>query len=140
MALFALLLNYPWEFLQVPLYAAMPELPHWQAVKQCSAAALGDAIIAVAAYAAAGAASRSRHWLLRPPALAWAVYLGTGLAVTVAVEWLATEVLGRWRYGPAMPTLPGFGTGIAPLLQWLVLPPLVVLLARGQIRGRRSTV
>lgn len=28
-ALFAFLLNLPWEFLQVPLYVGMPTMPHW---------------------------------------------------------------------------------------------------------------
>ena len=30
-ALFAFLLNYPWEFLQVPLFRDMPTAPHWEA-------------------------------------------------------------------------------------------------------------
>ena len=34
-AIFALLLNLPWEFLQVPLYEGMSEAPHWNAVKSC---------------------------------------------------------------------------------------------------------
>ncbi|WP_205527550.1 hypothetical protein [Halomonas sp. JS92-SW72] len=34
-----------------------------------------------------------------------------------------------------MPTLPLLGTGLAPLLQWLLLPPLIVWLARRQLLG-----
>ena len=34
--LFALLLNYPWEFIQAPLFAGMAEAAHWEAVKVCS--------------------------------------------------------------------------------------------------------
>jgi hypothetical protein len=36
-----------------------------------------------------------------------------------------------------MPTVPLLGTGLAPFLQWLVLPPLVVgIVARQLGRGR----
>jgi hypothetical protein len=135
--LFSLLLHYPWEFLQVPFYEGMRELPHWEGVVMCSLAAAGDAVIALVAFWAAAAASRSRRWLMRPRPAAWLTYLGAGLALTVALEWLATEATGRWRYAAEMPTAPGLGTGLVPLLQWLILPSLVVLLARGQLRGQR---
>lgn len=135
-ALFALLLNYPWEFLQVPLFAEMPDLPHWQAVRLCSRAAVGDVGIPLVAFWAAAAVQRSRHWLMRPSAGSWVAYLGTGIAATIVLEGLAMR-LGRWQYAAAMPVLPGPGTGLAPLLQWLTLPPLVVFLARGQLRGQQ---
>jgi len=40
---FAFLLNYPWEFLQTPLYEGMAGAPHWEAVKRCSVARDGTA-------------------------------------------------------------------------------------------------
>ena len=40
---------------------------------------------------------------------------------------------GRWEYAEAMPRLPLLGTGLAPLLQWLLIPPLVIWLVRRQI-------
>lgn len=49
-ALFAFLLNLPWELWQVPLFEHMPLAPHWEAVKTCSRAAAGDAVIALVAY------------------------------------------------------------------------------------------
>ncbi len=30
--LFAFLLNFPWEFLQVPFFAEMPAMVHWDAI------------------------------------------------------------------------------------------------------------
>lgn len=45
--LFAFLLNLPWELWQVPLFDHMPLAPHWEAVKTCSRAAVGDAVIAL---------------------------------------------------------------------------------------------
>jgi hypothetical protein len=48
--LFAFLLNYPWEFLQVPFYEGMQEARHWDAVLFCSRATVGDGVIAVLAF------------------------------------------------------------------------------------------
>jgi hypothetical protein len=41
-SLFAFLLHYSWEFLQVPFFADMATAPHWGAVKFCTRATLGD--------------------------------------------------------------------------------------------------
>jgi hypothetical protein len=55
-----------------------------------------------------------------------------GVAYTVYSEWLNTVVRGEWAYTGAMPTIPPYGTGLAPLLQWAVVPILAVLYARGR--------
>jgi hypothetical protein len=131
---FAFLVNYPWEFLQAPWYQAMPDMRHWEAVKFCSWAAVGDGLLAVLAFWAV-ALFRSRGWLRRPTPGTTAGFTGIGLALTIAVEWLATDVWARWSYVPEMPTVPLLGTGLAPFLQWLVLPPLVVGIVSRQLGG-----
>lgn len=131
---FGFLLHYPWEFLQVPFFEGVPSMPHWEAVVFCSGAAAGDAVIGLVAYWLASATARDRRWYFHPAKSSWAVYLGAGLAITIVMEWLATEVLARWTYAESMPTLPGIGTGLTPLLQWSLLPPLILWLARGQSR------
>ncbi|MBW3629637.1 MAG: hypothetical protein KY464_10090 [Gemmatimonadetes bacterium] len=55
--------------------------------------------------------------------------------VTVLAEWIATRVLDLWQYSEAMPTLPLLDTGITPLLQRILLPPLVLRLVRRQLTG-----
>lgn len=135
---FGFLVHYPWELLQTPLFGHLAQAPHWQGVKFCSAAALGDAVLTVVAYWCA-AALDGRDWIRRLPRRAIAVYLLAGVVATVALEWLNTSVLDRWEYGAAMPTLPLLGTGLSPLLQWIVLPPLVLGIVHRQIQGGRST-
>jgi hypothetical protein len=46
------------------------------------------------------------------------------LSYTVFSEWLNTEVRESWAYREAMPRLPVLGTGLSPLLQWIVVPVL----------------
>lgn len=132
---FAFLVNYPWEFLQVPLFVGLAEAPHWQAVKFCSAAALGDAVLTLALFWLVAAVERDRRWIRRPPLRAVALFVGAGLGATVVLEWLATGPLDRWHYAPSMPTVPLFGTGLSPVVQWLVLPLVVLGIVRRQLAG-----
>jgi len=65
--------------------------------------------------------------------------VATGLVVTAALEMCNVYVLHRWAYGVEMPRV--FGVGITPLLQWLLLPPATLWLARrhlGWTPGRLS--
>ena len=41
-AMFSFLLHFVWEFLQVPTYAGMAEMAHWQGIKLCTSATIGD--------------------------------------------------------------------------------------------------
>ena len=134
-AIFAFLLNYPWEFLQVPFFAGMAEAPHWQAVLLCSRATVGDAGIAVAAFWAVAAGVRRRLWVVNPTTRQGLGFVVTGLVITVIFEWLGTEVWNRWQYAAMMPTIPVLGTGLLPVLQWTGLPPLVLWFVRRQLLG-----
>jgi hypothetical protein len=55
------------------------------------------------------------------------------LIITICLEALATGPLNRWTYSAAMPTIPYIGTGLLPVLQWLVLPLIVVGIVKRQI-------
>jgi hypothetical protein len=136
-AVFAFLLNFPWEFLQTPLYVGMPALPHWEAIKICTRAALGDVAIMLLAFAVVALLIKDRHWIVRANVAHAACLSLAGLVVTTMIEWLAINDmwLGGWRYAPSMPRTPWLGVGLVPLLQWLVLPPLVVWLAKRHLRG-----
>ena len=132
-ALFAFLLNLPWEIWQIPLFKGVASLAHWDGVIMCTRAAVGDAVIALLAFWLVTATVRSRGWIRRPTAVTLGTFVAVGVVATVLLEYWATQVGGRWQYAEAMPRLPLLGTGLAPLLQWLLLPPLVVWLVRRQI-------
>jgi hypothetical protein len=136
-ALFAWLLNFPWEFLQVPFFAEMPSMAHWQAVRFCTQAALGDVLIALGAYWIVAMLRRDRAWILQANAAAMLAFIALGVVATLGLEWHATVLQQRWQYSDLMPRLPFLGTGLTPVLQWLLLPPLVIWLARRQILGHK---
>lgn len=136
---FAFLLNYPWEFLQVPFFAGMADAAHWDAVVFCSTAALGDAGITLVAFWTVAAMCGNRGWIVDPTVRQGVGFVSAGLVITVVFEWMATGVWGRWEYAPAMPTLPIVGTGALPLLQWIALPPILIWIVRRQILGSVKT-
>ena len=142
LAMFALLLNFAWEILQAPLYVGMADLPHAQATVACLQATVGDMVIMLIAHGAVAVAARSRRWIVAASGWQLALFSAIGVAITGAIEWLATRGhwLQTWNYEPAMPLLPGTGIGLAPLLQWVVLPLLTVWLVRRQLAHGRETV
>jgi hypothetical protein len=137
-ALFSFLLHFVWEFLQVPLYAGLADMPHWSAVVLCGRATLGDVGMALVAFWAASLATRDRGWILRPSLVPVAVFIAAGAVMTIAFEYHATRIAFRWAYAAGIPRVPPFGTGLSPLLQWLVIPPVVIWLARRHLLGARE--
>ncbi|MFN0299923.1 MAG: hypothetical protein ACKVQU_06175 [Burkholderiales bacterium] len=136
--LFATLLHFVWEMLQAPFWVGMAAMPHWQGIRTCAIATVGDVMIALVAFWAGAIVVRSRAWLLSPNRSAVIAYIVTGLVITIAYEYLATELLGRWAYTDSQPRLPWIGTGIAPILQWLTLPFVTLWLARVHCWGRTA--
>jgi hypothetical protein len=113
--------NLVWETLHLPLYTL------WQAgtatyltfvAIHCS---VGDLMIATTALAAAVALA-GRGWPLRNYRRVALLSMLLGLVYTVFSEWLNVSVRGSWAYASAMPVVPILGTGLSPVLQWLVVP------------------
>jgi hypothetical protein len=50
------------------------------------------------------------------------------MAYTAGSEWYNVYRAGSWTYTVDMPLI--FGIGLAPLLQWLILPPALVVAYR----------
>lgn len=135
LVLFGFLLHFLWEMWQVPFFVGMASAAHWEVVWACTQATFGDVGILLLAYWAAAATTRSRWWLLAGRNGPFFVYIGTGLAITVVIEAVSTDVLERWSYVEPALVLPVLGTGAAPLLQWLLLPVLVLTLTRYHLLG-----
>ena len=104
-------------------------------MKTCSRAAAGDAMIALVAYWAVVLIVRHRDGVLVPTASRVLGFTACGLAVAIAIERLALGGLWMqdWSYSPLMPVVPGLGVGLSPLVQWLVLPPLLIWMVRRQL-------
>lgn len=135
-AIFGALLNFAWEAVQCPaLFAHAGGMSHADGVRMCVRATLGDVNILLAVFWVTALASpRGRRWIVEPRRREQALFLALGVGVTVVYELLATRVWGRWSYSDEMPVL--LGVGLAPVAQWLVIPPIVLRLARLRVPAR----
>lgn len=120
-------LNLGWEFAQSPLYADWGrEVSYllWSRF-HCT---VGDVLILLGAYWVTALLFFDRRWPGRPGLAAPMAFVVAGLAYTVWSEWLNTSLRSAWQYRPEMPVV--LGIGVSPILQWLVIPTILVTLLR----------
>lgn len=122
--------NLVWETAHVPLYTL------WQtgtpgeiayAVVHCT---LGDILIATACLGGAVTLLGRHGWPGQGYAKVAAATIVAAICYTVFSEWLNVELRGSWAYRDLMPRLPILGTGLTPVLQWLVVPAVAFWWAR----------
>lgn len=134
--LFAFLIHFVYEVWQSPYFDfyKMPLLA--DKVNYITHCTVGDGIITVVCYWIISGWQRDRTWILKP---SWKLIIGfTGLG------WVYTFVSEIYRvhvaklYGATVLTVPGIGISELPLLQWVILPPLVLYLAQRHMLGYRA--
>jgi hypothetical protein len=123
----AVTLNYLWEVAQAPLYLG---LENWNSVWwHCFVAALGDGVLVLLIFVVGWITFRRFDWYAYSNSRVLAVMLVTGLFIGIGIEWVAIKMLGRWAYTVDMPLLPGLNVGLVPVLQMLLLPPVIFRIA-----------
>lgn len=145
--LVALPLYFGWEMLQAPAFTGMPH--EWLAATGvCALATLGDAVIVLVLFGVGAVTFRETQWFLPPRPGRYAVVVGVGVVVQVGVEWAMVHGFGRWGYASVQPVIPWLEVGVVPVLQPVVLLPLVFAAAafweerirrRGAARSAQST-
>jgi hypothetical protein len=124
----AFLLNLAWEIAQVRLYtiwAAEDGMTVAWSLFHCS---LGDALIAFVMFALAGIALRSADWPASRPWAGGVIVVIGAMTFTAWSEWYNVYRTGAWAYTADMPTI--YGVGLPPLMQWLTIPPALVVVYR----------
>jgi hypothetical protein len=135
LALYALGVNFVWEMLQAPLFVGMLAMPRWDATALCLQAAAGDAAMIVIAFAVVSIGTRERIWMMRPQYGRLGAFAVLAALQGLGLEWVSVR-LERWTYGPLMPIEPVSGLGLAPILQWLILPLMLLwAVRRKQLRS-----
>lgn len=120
-----------WESLQLPLYTIWSDGTAAQIAFAVAHCTLGDMLIATATLAPAlllfgrgwpGDSAAFRNVTLSTVLL--------GVSYTVFSEWLNVDVRESWAYSSWMPRLPPLGTGLSPVIQWVVVPTIASQWAR----------
>ena len=128
--MFAIPVHLAWEVAQLPLYTIWYEDTPDNIAFAAIHCAGGDAMISVLSLVGALLLFGNRRWPEERYIAVAAPAVIAGVAYTVFSEWHNTEVRNSWAYSSMMPTLPGLGTGLSPLLQWFVIPTAAFWWAR----------
>lgn len=128
-------LHLAWEIVQLPLYSiwSEPISKRAFAVVHCT---LGDLMIAGLTLLIALAMLGTPNWPRCGTRAVWLLLLVLGVGYTIYSEWLNVSVRGSWNYAELMPVIPILGTGLTPLLQWIVVPTVALWLAGGRLPWR----
>jgi hypothetical protein len=124
-AVLGALVNFPWEWAHSVLYRGVPGFTWREHLVCCGLAALADGVGIGVIFGIGAIAFRDPHWTEHPAPARLGLVALLGLIGAVLTERLALS-LGWWGYGPTMPRVPGTGLGLTPLVQFVLLP-LVVL-------------
>ena len=132
-AIFSFLLSFFWEVQQMPFYQVSNEFSCFDRTRNCTLATVGDVGISLTAFWVVAALAKSRRWVHQPSLKQITIFTLVGVVITVVFEVLATRLFGVWEYAASMPTIPLLGTGLVPLLMWLLMPPLTIWFVKRQL-------
>jgi hypothetical protein len=128
--------HFIWECLQLPLYTLWTTGTLSQKAFAVGHCTIGDAMIAGLSVLVALALCGDALWPRANAARVYAATVALGIAYTIYSEWINTSVRGSWSYSDLMPILPVTGTGLSPLLQWIVVPTLALGFAAGGLPSK----
>ncbi len=126
-----------WETAQLPLYTIWwsgTARENLVAVLHCTA---GDVLITTTTLLIAALIGRFRGWYPFGSRMAFTA-IAFGVAYTILSEWLNVAGWRSWSYSSMMPLLPWLGTGLSPVVQWLVAPSFAFAVTMRVRRDRQE--
>ena len=131
-------LHLMWELGQLWLYTIARGHGEWPVAILVLHCTMGDALIAGTSFLGVACVLGNGNWTQTRPQAGSIAVVVFGIAYTVLSEWYNVYQAGNWAYAPAMPLV--FGIGLAPLLQWLVVPVATLLILRAWSRPHYGRV
>jgi hypothetical protein len=131
-AFFSFLLNFVWEVLQTPFFLDISEKINtivWYRF-HCT---VGDVMISLGSFWLVALISKTRTWFLNPTKKKLLLFVAFGVSYTIFSEIKNVSLNKLWAYSDFMPVIPYIDVGIIPLIQWIIIPPLLVLIVRRQL-------
>lgn len=117
-------LNLTWETAHVRLYTLRFEADGMTIARAVFHCSLGDVVIALGSFALAGVLLMRIDWPQVRPLAGCLIVMIAATAFTAWSEWYNVYRVGAWSYTPDMSTV--YGIGLSPLLQWVIIPPVLV--------------
>lgn len=129
---FAFFLNFFWEVVHTYFYT-LKESPFETMLYGWLHCTLGDVMISLGSFWLVSLVTRSRRWLLILNKVNFLCFIMLGTVYTVFSEWANVRVFKSWDYNEMMPMIPLTGIGLTPVLQWVVVPSVVIFLVRDHL-------
>ncbi|PSB48929.1 hypothetical protein C7B80_04300 [Cyanosarcina cf. burmensis CCALA 770] len=129
--IFAFLLNFVYEVWQAPYYEFYGSPSFLDKIKDLTHCTFGDGVIILISNWIVSGLARSRYWVLKPSRKLMLLFTGTGLVITLITETYRVNV--SKTYGVPVLAVPGLGMSSLAVVQWIILPPLVLYFARRQM-------
>ena len=131
--LFAFLLNFVYEVWQAPYYEFYDSPSLAAKINDLTHCTFGDGVIILVSSWVVSALVRSRDWVLHPTLKSTVLFTSIGLLYTLAIETYRVNV--SKVYGVPVLAVPILGMSVLALIQWIVLPPFILYLARRHMLG-----
>ena len=139
--LFAFLLNFVYEVWQAPYYEFYGSSSLADKVRDLTHCSFGDGVIILVCSWVVSVLVRwsktclrqSRNWVLRPTPKLTFLFTSIGLLITLVIETYRVNI--SKVYGVPVLAVPMLGMSSLAVIQWIVLPPLILYLARRQMLG-----
>lgn len=131
--LFAFLLNFVYEVWQAPYYEFYQSPSLADKIKDLTHCSFGDGVIILFSSWVVSVLVRSRNWVLYPTSKLAFLFTSIGLAITLVIETYRVNV--SKVYGVPVLAVPILGMSLLAVIQWIVLPPFILYLARRHMLG-----
>ena len=134
--LFAFLLNFVYEVWQAPYYEFYSSPSLADKIANLTHCTFGDGVIILVSGGVVSALVRSRDWVLHPTPKLTFLFTSIGLVITLVIETYRVNI--SKVYGVPVFAVPILGMSALAVIQWIVLPPFILYLARRQMLGYRN--
>lgn len=119
---FVAVANLVWEFAHLPFYTLWETGTTSEIIFAAVHCTGGDILIALSSIMLALFLAGNSSWPSARGLPVITLTLISGLGYTVFSEWLNIAVRQAWAYRDLMPVIPIIGTGLSPILQWIIIP------------------
>ncbi|GFE69112.1 hypothetical protein [Chroococcus sp. FPU101] len=136
--IFAFLIHFVYEVWQSPYFEfyGMPTLA--DKINYITHCTIGDGVITVLSSGIISFWQRNRYWMITPTARLIVIFTSIGWIYTFISEIYRVRV--AQLYGVSVLVVPFVQISWLPLLQWLILPPMVLMMTRRHLLGYRSKI
>ena len=131
--LFAFLLNFFYEVWQSPFYEFYASPSLGDKVNDLTHCAFGDGVIILFSSWVVSALMRSRYWVLNPTWKLTLLFTSVGLLITLVIETYRVNI--SKVYGVPVLAVPILGMSALAVIQWIVLPVIILYMARRHMLG-----